>query len=109
MKRMSILVWGFAMLAFGTQLARAQDAMESQLNARLAKASMLSLSEVKPNEIVRDNLTYSGILVEAVKTDNLLQLFNPFAPPKYGSARDNTIEDPATGKARAWKLFSIRF
>jgi hypothetical protein len=109
MKRMSILVCGLAVLTIGTQLAHAQDAMESQLNARLAKASMLSLSEAKPNEIVKDKVTYSGILVEAVETDNLLQLFNPFAPAKYGSAQDNTIEDPASGKARGWKFFSIRF
>jgi hypothetical protein len=109
MKRMCILVCGLAVLTIGTQSARAQDAMESELNARLAKASMLSLTEVKPNEIVKDKVTYSGILVEAVETDNLLQLFNPFAPAKYGSAQDNTIEDPASGKARGWKLFSIRF
>jgi hypothetical protein len=109
MKRMSILVCGLAVLSSGIQFARGQDAMESQLNTRLAKASLLSLSDVKPNEIVKDKVTYSGILVEAVETDNLLQLFNPFAPAKYGSARDNTIEDPASGKARGWKFFSIRF
>jgi hypothetical protein len=109
MKRMSILVCGLAVLSSGIQFARGQDAMESQLNTRLAKASLLSLREVKPNEIVKDKVTYSGILVEAVETDNLLQLFNPFAPAKYGSAQDNTIEDPASGKARGWKFFSIRF
>ena len=58
---------------------------------------------------MKGNIAYSGIAVAAFKTDNLLQLFNPFAPAKYGSALDNTIEDPKTGKARGWKLFSIRF
>jgi hypothetical protein len=106
---MFILVFGLAVLTSGTQLARAQDSMESQLNARLLKASSLSLREVKPNEIVKGDIAYSGIAVEAIKTDNLLQLFNPAAPAKYGSAEDNTLRDSITGKASAWKLFSIRF
>jgi hypothetical protein len=106
---MFILVFGLAVLTSGTQLARAQDSMESQLNARLLKASSLSLREVKPNEIVKGDIAYSGIAVEAIKTDNLLQLFNPAAPAKYGSAEDNTMRDSITGRASAWKLFSIRF
>jgi hypothetical protein len=47
--------------------------------------------------------------VEAIKTDHPLQLFNPLASGAYGSAHDNTIQDPGTGKARGWKLFSIQF
>ena len=109
MKRMLILVWGLAVLTSGAQLARAQDSMESQLNARLLKASSLSLREVKPNEIVKDDIVYSGIAVQAIKTDNLLQLFNPAAPAKYGSAEDNTLRGSSTGRASAWKFFSIRF
>jgi hypothetical protein len=109
MKRMFILVCGLAVFTGATPLARAQDAMESQLNARLVKASSLSLREVRPNEIVKDNIAYGGIAVEAIKTDNLLQFFNPAAPAKYGSAEDNTLRDSITGRASAWKLFSIRF
>ncbi len=109
MKRIFILVFGVAALTSGTQLARAQDAMESQLNARLARASALSLREVRPNEVLRGEIAYSGIAVQVAKTDNLLQLFNPAAPAKYGSAEDNTLRDPITGRASAWKLFSIRF
>ena len=109
MKRTIILVCGFVVLMGGTQLACAQDSMESQLNARLAKASSLSLREAKPNEIVKADIAYSGIAVQAIKTDNLLQLFNPAAPAKYGSAEDNTLRDSITGRASAWKLFSIRF
>jgi hypothetical protein len=109
MKRMLILVCGLAVLSSGTQLVRSQDAMESQLNTRLLKASSLSLREVKPNEIIKNEITYSGIAVEAIKTDNLLQLFNPAAPVRYGSAEDNTLRDSVTGRASAWKIFSIRF
>jgi hypothetical protein len=106
---MSILVCGLAVLTSGSQLARAQDSLESDLNTRLGKASTHSSNEVKANEMMRGKVTYSGIAVQFLKTDNLLQLFNPFAPAKYGSAVDNTIEDPGTGKPRAWKLFSIQF
>jgi hypothetical protein len=106
---MPILLCSLAALAVGAPLAGAQDSLESQLGARLGKGSALSSGEVKANQIVRANVTYSGIAVEVLKTDNLLQLFNPFAPDKYGSAEDNTLPDPVTGKARAWKLFSIRF
>ena len=109
MKRMLILMCGLAALLSGTQLVRSQDAMESQLNTRLLKASSLSLREVKPNEIIKGDLSYSGIAVEALKTDNLLQLFNPGAPAKYGSAEDNTMRDSITGRTSAWKIFSIRF
>jgi len=109
MKARCILVFGLAALASSTQVARAQDAMESQLNARLARASALSLREVKPNEVWRGDVAYSGIAVQVTKTGNLLQLFNPAAPAKYGSAEDNTLRDPITGRANAWKIFSIRF
>ena len=109
MKRMLILLSGLAMLAAGTQAARAQDTLESQFNTRLGKATAPSSNQVKPNEIVKGTITYSGIVVEALKTDNLVQLINPLAPAKYGSAEDNTIYDLSTGKARAWKLFAIRF
>jgi hypothetical protein len=109
MKRMSILVCGLAILTGGTYLARAQDSLESDLNTRLGKAGARSMDELKANEMMKGKVTYSGIAVEFLKTDNLLQLFNPFAPAKYGSASDNTIEDPGTGKPRAWKLFSIQF
>jgi hypothetical protein len=109
MKRTLILVCGLTVLAAGAQLARAQDTLESQLNSRLEKGGALSSSEVKPNEMVAGNVAFSGIAVEVLKTDNLLQLFNPFAPAKYGSADENTLHDPGTGKARGWKLFSIQF
>lgn len=54
----------------------------------------------KPNQIVSGGRTYSGIAVQVVKTDNLLQLINPFAPAKYGSGEDNLVadRDPITGR-----------
>ena len=114
---MLIVLSGLAMLSVGPQMARAQGTLESELNTRLSKAAAPSSNLVKPNEIVKGNIVYSGILVEALKTDNPLQLANPFAPARYGSAEDNTIYDPGmamvydpkVGISRAWKLFAIRF
>jgi hypothetical protein len=109
MKRMSILVCGLTVLVAGALEARAQDSLESQLNTRLREAASASMSEVKPNEIVKGDVTYSGIFVDVWKTDSLPELLNPFAPAKYGSAEDNTLRDPITERASGWKLFSIRF
>ena len=91
------------------QQTRGQDLLEWQLSDRLAKARWLSLSVGNPNEIVKGRLTYSGIAVAAFKTDNLLQMVNPFAPARYGSGEGNVLRDFKTAKVSGWKLFSIRF
>jgi hypothetical protein len=109
MKRTCIVLFGFAVLAAAAHPAYGQNSMQSQLSTRLSKAVTISASEVKPNEIVKGKVAYSGIAVSAFKTDNPVQLFNPFAPAKYGAALDNAMQDPGTGRARAWKLFSIQF
>ena len=109
MKRMSMVLFGFAALAAAALPTYGQNSMESQVSARLSKAVAISASEAKPNEIAKRKVAYSGIAVSAIKTDNLVQLFNPFAPARYGSALDNALTDPDTGRARAWKVFSIQF
>ena len=106
---MSIVLFGFAVVAAAALPSYGQDSMESKRSTRLSKAVSISASEVKPNEIVKGKIAYSGIAVSVFRTDNPVQLFNPFAPAKYGAALDNALQDPGTGKARAWKLFSIQF
>ena len=91
------------------QPAPVEDWMQSQLSDRLAMDTSLSLSEANPNEIVKGNFAYSGIAVAAFTTDNLLQLFNPFAPAKYGSGEDYVLRDLKTDGVSGWKLFSIGF
>ena len=53
--------------------------------------------------------TLSGIAVQMFKTDNALQLINPFAPAKYGSADQNITRNPVTGRASGLKILSIGF
>jgi hypothetical protein len=109
MRRTSILVCGLAVIAVGASEVQAQDSLESQVSTRLSQVASLSLNEVKPNEIVKGNVVFSGITVDILKTDSLPQLFNPLAPEKYGSAEDNALLDLITERPSGWKLFSIRF
>ena len=69
----------------------------------------VTLNQTKPNEIVKGKLVFSGIAVEAVKQRNPLQLFNPAAPPEYGSAEDNLVREPPNGRPIGLKIFAIRF
>jgi hypothetical protein len=109
MKRICTLLAALATFAATSQFARAEDSLESQLNTRLGKESSSLSTGAKAKEIVRGNVTYGGSAVEAYKTGSPLQLFNPFAPAKYDSGDDNVMRDTATGRASAWKLFSIAF
>jgi hypothetical protein len=63
----------------------------------------------EPNETKINGITYSGILVQLATTDQPLELINPFAPSEYGSAQDNTVLDPITGRPSGLKLLSIEF
>jgi hypothetical protein len=65
----------------------------------------------KPNEIKIGRKTFSGVAVQLIKTDNPLQLINPFAPKEYGSGEDTLVadRDPVTGNHTGLKFFSVSF
>jgi len=101
----------FTVLASSAQITPGNDSMDAQIRKRLAtrpEQSPLTLPPAKPNEVTRNGITYSGILVQFAKTDKPLELINPAAPPEYGSSEDNLAPDPQTGR-QGLKLFSIRF
>ncbi len=54
-------------------------------------------------------IAYSGALVQAIKSRRPLQLINPFAPRAYGSAAGNSSQDPITGQADGFRLFTVSF
>jgi len=89
------------------------DAMQTQITQNLVRQppsqSLLTPRFEKANEIRRNGLSYSGILVELAKTGHPLELINPAAPAEYGSAEDNTARDPITHRVSGLKLFSIQF
>jgi hypothetical protein len=66
---------------------------------------------LKPNEIAgtRPDVTYSGVLVQVKKTDNPLQLINPFAPARYGSGDQNFSRDVTGRGAGGLKFFSMGY
>ncbi len=115
MKPLAILLGVFALLSANAQTtnappARTEDGLGSQA-AVLGKEqqALITLKLPKPNEIVADKLTYSGIGVQVAKTDKPLQLINPAAPPRYGAAEDNVVRDPIQGKVSGLKLFAVHF
>jgi hypothetical protein len=109
MRNVSILVCALATLTANAQPADTGNSLESRLSPGFGKASTAVSVGARPNEIVKGKVTYSGIAVQLVKTDNPLQLFNPAAPAKYGSPEDNVMRDPTKGTVSGWKIFSIRF
>ena len=90
--------------------------MESQIRRELLQGhdrTLMMLPTERANEIRHGPLTYSGIFVELVKSDNRLQLINPMAPPQYGSSWDNVVFNPSAEPAgsgrEGLKLFAINF
>jgi len=52
----------------------------------------------------------SGVNPRAIRGGNPLQMLNPFAPAKYGTAEENVSLDPEVpGKGNGINLFSISF
>ena len=52
----------------------------------------------------------SGAIPRAIRAGNPLQMLNPFAPAKYGTAEENVSRDPdVPGKGNGINLLSISF
>jgi hypothetical protein len=52
----------------------------------------------------------SGVIPRAIRGGHPLQMLNPFAPAKYGTAEESVSFDPdVPGKGNGIKLFSISF
>jgi hypothetical protein len=108
MKKLAILVCTFGALTAYAQSSSGDRLLEST-GAQRGKPATGLVRPAKPNEIVQGNVVYSGVAVQLVKAPNPLQLFNPVAPPQYGSAQDNLVRDPTTGRAFGLKIISLRF
>jgi len=101
-----------ALLATCAAAAQQQQPADESLQAKAADTELRvapSIIATKPNEITTVRLTYSGIVVEMVKTKNPLQLINPAAPPEYGSGEDNLLRDPFERKPSGLNLLTIKF
>ena len=108
MKRFLIPLVGALALTVNAQEGGADQLFETEA-ARTAREAAPVVPEEKLNEIKLGNFTYSGILLEALRANNPLQLLNPFAPPEYGSPEDNLVRDPIRNRPIGLKLFAIAF
>ena len=108
MKRISILFSALTILVANAESNRPSETLEARTNRRVTETPP-TLSDRKPNEIKAGKFSYSGAVVEAVKTDNPLELINPAAPIHYGLAEANVVREPASGKVSGLKIFSIQF
>lgn len=58
--------------------------------------------------IYRKNV--DGVIPRAFQRGgNPLQMVNPYAPAKYGTAEEHVVLDPETGKWKGIKLFTFNF
>jgi hypothetical protein len=52
----------------------------------------------------------TGVIPRITRGGDPLQMLNPFAPAKYGTAEENTVLDPdVPGRGDGIKLFSVSF
>ena len=109
MKKLSVMVGALlAISAFAETPAR--DDFPETFVARRARENPPTVSDLeKPNEIIAGPISYSGIAVQVLRSDDLAQLFNPGAPERYGFGEDNLVRDPIDGKVSGLKLFAIQF
>ena len=101
------------LMVLGANVAMAQTSPPGEMFKTIPKVPNPELlAPAKPNTIqnpYNSAITYSGIIPQAIKTDNPLQLINPFAPMSYGNGADNLDRDIVTGRPNGLKFFSLGF
>ena len=106
----TILIITLCGLAVGSTCAQDKGDPSSHSGPTVQRSS--DFRAASTNNVVRSvkhpNVTYSGVVVQAVKS-NPLQLINPFAPASAGHSEANTVRDPVTGRAGGVKLIAIGF
>ena len=87
--------------------------MDRNLNTRAARLerekAMVAQPEKNKHKIVGRRAAYSGIAVQATKSENPLQLLNPAAPEEYGNGEASVTREPKTGRVNGLRIFSIEF
>lgn len=102
------LVASFGLVTADNPMVQTDDLVDARIARRLGEVNVQITLE-RPNEYTVNNVTYEGIAVQLFRTDNPLQLFNPFAPAEYGRAEANVSLDPVSGTAAGLKVFSLKF
>lgn len=106
MKIQLTVLSALAALAVAAQPAHNPQRVESKTSP-VARKSIAAKQAEKPGKTKVGKFTASGAVVKAVTSDKPLQLINPWAPMRYGSAEENVARDPITGEARGVKVVSL--
>ena len=94
-------------LAFGLLIMTAVAAMAAPQTLTAPIRGHAVRKPVQPPPIYRKNV--QGVVPRAIRGGNPLQMLNPRAPAKYGTAEQSVVVDPETGKWKGIKLFEIFF
>jgi len=104
----SMLTFVFvAALAACDQLSAATSQHASSHSTTLVQRRH-SVQSHRPAAEARPQVT--GVIPRAIRSGNPLQMLNPFAPAKYGTAEEDTVLGPdVPGRGDGIKLFSVSF
>jgi hypothetical protein len=94
-------------LAFGLLIMTAIAAMAAPPTLTAPIRARAVRKPAPPPAIYRENV--QGVVPRAVRGGNPLQMLNPNAPARYGTAEQSVVIDPETGKWKGIKLFEIFF
>ena len=117
MKTTALLLSALSLAAVST-FAQTNQVEIRQGPATVTEAPIISADKVAryvrfQTEVVNRafgiSVTYSGVVPMISRTDNPLQLINPFAPARYGNGFDNVSVNPTTGRVEGINLFAIKF
>jgi len=94
-------------LAFGLLIMTAVAAMAAPQTLTAPIRTRAVRKPAPPPPIYRENV--QGVVPRAGRGGNPLQMLNPNAPARYGTAEQSVVIDPETGKWKGIKLFEIFF
>ena len=94
-------------LAFGLLIITAVAGMAAPATLTAPIRGQAVRKPAPPPPIYRENV--QGVVPRAVRGGNPLQMLNPNAPARYGTAEQSVVIDPETGKWKGIKLFEIFF
>ena len=93
----------FIALAFA---ATASAQSSQSYRSPVGKQQPVRPTGVKPPP-VEQTREFEGSIPAAVRGGNPLQMLNPMAPEKYGTAHEHVVYEPYTWKWKGIKLFEI--
>ena len=71
--------------------------------------SLVNFQTAIAGRILGLNLQADGAMPQLLRADQPLQLFNPFAPARYGNGYDNVSYDPRTRRGEGIAFLRIKF